>query len=121
MAREFDRLVRVISVATLSVGAIFFLVALLAGLPLVDAFLFTLGVTVMLVPEGLLPTITLSLAIAAQRITQRQALVRHLEAFETLGLTTVICTDKTGTLTRHELTAVAVWTPHGSARIEGQG
>jgi len=121
LARELDRLVRVISVAALSVGAIFFLVALLAGLPLVDAFLFTLGVTVALVPEGLLPTITLSLAIAAQRMAQRQALVRHLEAVETLGLTTVICTDKTGTLTRNELTAVAVWTPHGSARIEGQG
>ncbi|MDW8060496.1 MAG: cation-transporting P-type ATPase [Thermomicrobium sp.] len=121
LARELSRLVRVIAIAALGTGAVFFLVALLAGLPLVDAFIFTLGVTVALVPEGLLPTITLSLAIAAQRMAQRNALVRHLEAVETLGLTTVICTDKTGTLTRNELSAVLVWTPVGAARIEGEG
>lgn len=121
LARELARLVRVISAIALTAGAVFFAVAMLAGLPVTDAFIFTLGVTVALVPEGLLPTLTLSLAVAAQRMAQRNALVRHLEAVETLGLTTVICTDKTGTLTRNELSAVLVWTPHGSARIEGEG
>jgi magnesium-transporting ATPase (P-type) len=121
LARELSRLLRVISTVALTAGALFFVMAVLIGLPLSDAFVFTLGVTVALVPEGLLPTLTLSVALAVQRMAERNALVRHLEAVETLGLTTVICTDKTGTLTRNELSAVAVWTPSGAARIEGEG
>lgn len=121
LTKELTRLVKTISIIALSIGGLFFVVAILAGLPLVDAFIFTLGVTVALVPEGLLPTLTLSLAVAAQRMAQRQALVRHLEAVETLGLTTVICTDKTGTLTRNELVAVRVWTPRGEATVAGDG
>ena len=86
------------------------------GSPASDGFLFAIGVTVALVPEGLLPTVTLSLAMGAQRMAGRHALVRRLESVETLGSTTFICTDKTGTLTRNEMTVVEVWTPagHGS-------
>ncbi|HEX4941223.1 MAG TPA: cation-transporting P-type ATPase, partial [Actinomycetota bacterium] len=103
------------------VGALFFGLSLLVGISLTDGFLFAIGVVVALVPEGLLPTVTLSLAIGAQRMAQRHALVRRLDAVETLGSTTFICTDKTGTLTRNEMAAVEVWTPAGTARIEGQG
>src|SRR5690606_11101073 len=86
-----------------------------------DGFLFAVGVAVALVPEGLLPTVTLSLAIGAQRMAGRRALVRHLESVETLGSTTFICTDKTGTLTRNEMEVRRVWTPAGPVRLAGTG
>src|SRR6185295_13132509 len=95
--------------------------SLLIGSPPSDGFLFAIGVTVALVPEGLLPTVTLSLALGAQRMAARHALVRRLESVETLGSTSFICTDKTGTLTTNEMTVVEVWTPAGSAQIEGNG
>ena len=67
--------------------------------------LFAIGVIVALVPEGLLPTLTLSLAMSATRMARHGAVVRHLEAVETLGATTVICSDKTGTMTTNQMTA----------------
>ena len=95
----------------LGIGVLFFVLSLLVGISWQDAFLFAIGVMVALVPEGLLPTVTLSLAVGAQRMAQRNALVRNLEAVETLGSTTFICTDKTGTLTQNRMNAVEVWTP----------
>ena len=118
---ELGRVVRMVAVIAVVVGAVFFVIALALGLPPGGGFLFAIGVTVALIPEGLLPTVTLSLAIGAQRMAHRRALVRRLESVETLGSTTFICTDKTGTLTMNEMTAVEVWMPAGTARIEGQG
>lgn len=121
LALELDRLVRIIALVAVAVGSTFLVIALLVGIRLSDGFLFAIGVTVALVPEGLLPTVTLSLAIGAQRMAARGALVRRLESVETLGSTTFICTDKTGTLTRNEMSVVEVWTPKGRASIEGRG
>ena len=73
-------------------------------------FLFAIGLTVALIPEGLLPTVTLALAMGSQRMAKRKALIRTLTSVETLGSVTVICTDKTGTLTQNKMTATKVWT-----------
>lgn len=121
LAIELNRVVRVVAVISLAVGFLFLIIAWLVGIRLTDAFLFALGVTVALVPEGLLPTVSLSLAIGAQRMAARGALVRRLESVETLGSTTFICTDKTGTLTQNEMSVTEVWTSRGSAIIEGTG
>ncbi len=121
LARELDHVVRVIATVAVACGLAFFGIAMLVGTPGTDGFLFAIGVTVALVPEGLLPTVTLSLAIGAQRMSRRAALVRRLESVETLGSTTFICTDKTGTLTRNEMSVVEVWTPAGSVGITGDG
>ncbi len=121
LARELDRVVRTVALAALGVGAGFFGIALLVGTPPSDGFLFAIGVTVALVPEGLLPTVTLSLAMGAQRMARRHALVRRLESVETLGSTTFICTDKTGTLTRNEMSVREAWTPGGAMTVPGEG
>ena len=121
LAGELHRVVRTIALVALGVGVAFFGLSLALGTEPRDGFLFAVGVTVALVPEGLLPTVTLSLAMGAQRMAARDALVRNLEAVETLGSTTFICTDKTGTLTRNEMAVAEVWTPAGPVTIEGTG
>ncbi|WP_156367525.1 cation-translocating P-type ATPase [Arthrobacter sp. Leaf69] len=121
LALELQRIVRITAAMALGIGALFFVLSLLVGISWRDAFLFAIGVMVALVPEGLLPTVTLSLAVGAQRMAQRNALVRNLEAVETLGSTTFICTDKTGTLTQNRMNAVEVWTPAGLVSIIGAG
>ncbi|MGY1704826.1 cation-translocating P-type ATPase [Geodermatophilus sp. SYSU D00697] len=121
LARELARVVRIVTVIAVGLGVVCFGAGLLIGLPLSDGFLFAVGVTVALVPEGLLPTVTLSLARGAQLLAGRQALVRRLESVETLGSTTFICTDKTGTLTQNRMAVVEVWTPRGGVAVRGEG
>jgi magnesium-transporting ATPase (P-type) len=121
LAGQLHQVVKVIALIAVAVGVLFFGLALLLGLGSGQGFLFAIGVTVALVPEGLLPTVTLSLARSAQRMAASNALVRRLEAVQTLGATTFICTDKTGTLTRNEMAVVTVWTPHGVVAVAGEG
>jgi P-type Ca2+ transporter type 2C len=118
---QLGRMVRVIGAVAVAAGGIFFLVSLWMQLGIRDSFLFSVGIIVALVPEGLLPTFTLSLAIGATRMARRRALVRHLEAVETLGATTVICTDKTGTITTNQMTVKTVVLPHGRYEVTGSG
>ncbi|WP_223164196.1 cation-translocating P-type ATPase [Nocardioides mesophilus] len=121
LTRELKKVVRLVAAIALGVGGLFLLISLLVGNSLQDGFVFAIGVTVALVPEALLPTVTLSLAWGSEQMAKRQILVRNLEAVETLGSTTFICTDKTGTLTRNQMTVVEAWTPAGSVTVSGSG
>ena len=121
LAIELRRVVHGISGIALGIGGAYFTISLLLGGSPQTAFLFAIGVTVALVPEALLPTVTLSLAMAAQRMARHNVLVRKLESVETLGSTTFICTDKTGTLTCNNMTVASVWTPVQQATIQGPG
>ncbi len=121
LEQELNHVARAVAIIAVGVGIAFFGISLLVGGTPRDGFLFAVGVTVALVPEGLLPTVTLSLAVGAQEMARRHALVRHLESVETLGSTTFICSDKTGTITRNQLSVVEVWTPSGTALVSGVG
>lgn len=104
LQREIRRVSHLVALLALALGLVFFAIGQWVGLPFWANFVFAIGIIVANVPEGLLPTVTLSLALAAQRMARRQALVRHLPAVETLGSATVILTDKTGTLTQNRMT-----------------
>ncbi|GAA3518107.1 cation-translocating P-type ATPase [Nocardioides daeguensis] len=118
---QLRKVVRVIAVVAFTVGIGLGVGSLALGLDATEAFLFGVGVSVALVPEGLLPTVTLSLARGAQRMASEHALVRRLDAVETLGATTFICTDKTGTITQNRMNVVTVVTPSGRHDIAGDG
>jgi calcium-translocating P-type ATPase len=120
---EIQRLSRFIALLATAVGVGCFLLGTALGVSFWFNFVFAIGVIVANVPEGLLPTVTLSLALATQRMAKRNALVRHLPAVEALGAATVILSDKTGTLTRNLMEVVAVFardrpfdTRHGPER-----
>jgi calcium-translocating P-type ATPase len=106
LERQVRRVAKLIAVVAVVVGLAFLPLGLLAGLPFADALVFAIGLLVANVPEGLLPTITLALAVGVRALARDGALVKRLSAVETLGSTTVICTDKTGTLTENRMRVV---------------
>jgi P-type Ca2+ transporter type 2C len=118
---EMGRVTRLVAILSVSIGTAFFLLAGSIGMSTGDRFVFAIGVIVANVPEGLLPTVTLSLALATQRMARRKAIVRRLSSVETLGATNVICTDKTGTLTANQMTVRRIWMPGLELDVEGAG
>lgn len=122
LQKELDHLTKQISILALGIGVFFFLASVFfVREPAARAFIFSLGMVVAFIPEGLLPTVTLSLAIAVQRMAKGHALVKRLSAVETLGCTTVICSDKTGTLTQNEMTVCNLWLPEKELAVTGLG
>ena len=109
LQREIVRLSRLVAVLACGLGVLFFSIGHALGMPFWANLLFAIGIIVANVPEGLAPTVTLALAMATQRMARRNALVRHLPAVEALGAATVICCDKTGTLTQNRMAVRRVW------------
>ncbi len=122
LQREMQRVTRVVTVIAVCAGCVFFVLAVtLAGVDVAESFIFGMGMIVAFVPEGLLPTVTLSLAMGVQRMAARNALIKRLSAVETLGCTSVVCTDKTGTLTQNEMTVREIWVAGRRLSVTGTG
>jgi Ca2+-transporting ATPase len=121
LQKNLDRVGRVLAVVALVVVGIIVALGVIRGQEPLDMFLFGIALAVAVVPEALPAVVTISLAMGVRRIVKRNALIRRLPAVETLGSTTVICTDKTGTLTRNEMTVREVIAAGTSVTLTGSG
>jgi potassium/sodium efflux P-type ATPase len=122
LQKEMVHTTKVVTLLAVGVGLLFFVRALvLTSVTLAESCIFAIGMIVAFVPEGLLPTVTLALAMGTQRIARHHALMKRLSAVETLGCTTVICTDKTGTLTQNEMTVCELWLAGLQLTVTGVG
>jgi Ca2+-transporting ATPase len=122
LQRRLNALGRTLAIGAGIIVAIVFVAGLLRGIPLQDMFLTAISLAVAAVPEGLPAIITIGLSLGAGRMVRRHALIRRLPAVETLGSVTVICSDKTGTLTKNEMTATLLALPgHDDVTVSGIG
>jgi potassium/sodium efflux P-type ATPase len=122
LQKEVNRVTKIVTAMAMGIGVLlFFLSVFVIGRPLSEGFIFSVGMVVAFVPEGLLPTVTLSLAMGVQRMAKRNALIKKLSSVETLGSCTVICTDKTGTLTQNEMTVREAWVGGRKLTVSGVG
>ena len=122
LSRKLDQFARRLTLFILAGAALTFAFGhFVHAFPMVDMFLAVVGLAVSAIPEGLPAIVTVTLAIGTQRMARREAIVRRLPAVETLGSVTAICTDKTGTLTRNEMTVVRVVTPRRTIEVAGAG
>jgi len=122
LQKEMARVTKIVSILATSIGVAFLVLGVtLAGVGLVEGFISSLGMIVAFIPEGMPPMVTLAMAMGVQRMARRGALIKRLSSVETLGCATVICTDKTGTLTQNEMTVRELWLPGSRLRVTGVG
>ncbi len=122
LQEEMQRVTRLFTILALIIGALAFSFGFWhERIYWLSAFLLAIGVVVAVIPEGLVPTLTLALAIAVQRLAKRGVLVKNLSMVETLGTTSVICTDKSGTLTQNQMTVREVWAGNRRFSVGGAG
>jgi len=122
LQNEMARVTKVVSILATAIGVFFFLLAVFfAHIHPREGFIFAMGMIVAFVPEGMLPTVSLSLALGVQQMAKRNALIKKLSAVETLGCTNVICSDKTGTITQNKMTVQHIWTEGAEYKLSGLG
>merc|ERR1712180_411874 len=109
IAKEIEHFIHLITAVAVFLGVSFFIIAFILGYHWLDAVIFLIGIIVANVPEGLLATVTVCLTLTAKRMAAKNCLVKNLEAVETLGSTSCICSDKTGTLTQNRMTVAHNW------------
>ena len=109
LQREINRFIKLIACIAVGLGIFFFILGLIMGYNIITNFIFALGIVVANCPEGLLSTVTVSLAITAKKMLSHKIMVKNLQSVETLGAITCICSDKTGTLTKNKMTVVHVF------------
>jgi P-type Ca2+ transporter type 2C len=122
LQQEMTRLSRVLSIVALVIGAVVLLVGLNdVGMQPGEAILLAIGIVVAAIPEGLAPTVTLSLAMGVQRLAQKGVLVKRLSTLETVGNVSVLCSDKSGTLTQNQMTVSSIWVGGSRYQVSGSG
>ncbi|WP_426094438.1 cation-translocating P-type ATPase [Flavobacterium sp. DSR2-3-3] len=121
LTKSLEKIARGITYSIIFVGVLVFLIGIFRNYTLIDAIFFAITLAVAAIPEGLPAVITISSAIGVMRMAKRQAIIRHLSAVETLGSTTVICSDKTGTLTLNEMTVQVLWNGKQKFNVTGVG
>lgn len=109
LEKDLEHFIIIITFVALSCAIIFYIACFLIGMSWLNCLVYFITIIVANVPEGLLPTMTVALSLTAKRMASKSCLVKNLQAVETLGSTSVICTDKTGTLTQNKMTASHIW------------